>query len=244
MLLVSCSSPRGSLPRIAELYSEAAKREARNPVIVIHGVLGARLAQRSTGKTVWGAFTRDGVDPNSAAGARAIGLPLEPSLSAETYDPEVEDVYAAGPLEALELDVLFSVVSVEVYAGIIRTLGAGGYTDNVVADPLSPAYSEDHYSCFSFFYDWRRDNVENAIRLGHFIEERRAEIASKATERIRLLRAAGTPPELAEADELEAWLGSGYRFDIVAHSMGGLVARYYLRYGTEDLPEDGSDPRE
>jgi triacylglycerol esterase/lipase EstA (alpha/beta hydrolase family) len=32
------------------------------------------------------------------------------------------------------------------------------------------------------------------------------------------------------------------KFDIVAHSMGGLVARYYLRYGTQDLPPDGSLP--
>jgi pimeloyl-ACP methyl ester carboxylesterase len=32
------------------------------------------------------------------------------------------------------------------------------------------------------------------------------------------------------------------KFDIVAHSMGGLVARYYLRYGARDLPPDGSLP--
>jgi pimeloyl-ACP methyl ester carboxylesterase len=32
------------------------------------------------------------------------------------------------------------------------------------------------------------------------------------------------------------------RFDIVAHSMGGLVARYYLRYGAQDQPPDASLP--
>jgi pimeloyl-ACP methyl ester carboxylesterase len=33
------------------------------------------------------------------------------------------------------------------------------------------------------------------------------------------------------------------RFDIVAHSMGGLLTRYFLRYGGADLPEDGSLPQ-
>ena len=32
------------------------------------------------------------------------------------------------------------------------------------------------------------------------------------------------------------------KFDIVAHSMGALLTRYYLRYGTADLPQDGSLP--
>ena len=32
------------------------------------------------------------------------------------------------------------------------------------------------------------------------------------------------------------------RFDVVAHSMGGLVLRYYLRYGGEVLRPDGAAP--
>jgi pimeloyl-ACP methyl ester carboxylesterase len=32
------------------------------------------------------------------------------------------------------------------------------------------------------------------------------------------------------------------KVDVIAHSMGGLVLRYYLRYGPNPLPEDGSMP--
>ena len=60
-----------------------------------------------------------------------------------------------------------------------------------------------------FTYDWRRDLVEAARRL-HDMLERLAE-------------------ERGEPDG---------RFNVVGHSMGGLVARYYLRYGTAE-PADG-----
>jgi len=67
----------------------------------------------------------------------------------------------------------------------------------------------------------RRDNVENAQRLAAFIEARRGEL------KIEYLTRYG----IEDAD---------IKFDIVAHSMGGLLTRYFMRYGDADLPEDGS----
>jgi len=64
-------------------------------------------------------------------------------------------------------------------------------------------------NCFVFYYDWRRDNVESAIELGWAIR--------------RLKLRLGTPD---------------LRFDIVAHSMGGLIAEYYLKYGATDVLDD------
>ena len=60
-----------------------------------------------------------------------------------------------------------------------------------------------------YAYDWRRDLVESARGLA--------------------LRLEG----LARAMEDPA-----ARFHIVGHSMGGLVARYYLRYGSAELAAD------
>jgi pimeloyl-ACP methyl ester carboxylesterase len=59
---------------------------------------------------------------------------------------------------------------------------------------------------FIYNYDWRRDNVESAVGLGRAIQQIKDRLHA---------------PEM--------------RFDIVAHSMGGLVAQYYLGYGTEDV---------
>ncbi len=66
---------------------------------------------------------------------------------------------------------------------------------------------------YVFRYDWRRDNVENAARLDEFIEQIRADYGL---------------PEL--------------KVDIVAHSMGGLLTRYYLRYGPTDVLDDNEFP--
>jgi pimeloyl-ACP methyl ester carboxylesterase len=60
-----------------------------------------------------------------------------------------------------------------------------------------------------FTYDWRRDLVEAARRLHELLE--------------RLADERGDPDA---------------RFNLVGHSMGGLVARYYLRYGTAEPTDD------
>ncbi|HEY0458182.1 MAG TPA: hypothetical protein VGC97_03455 [Pyrinomonadaceae bacterium] len=60
---------------------------------------------------------------------------------------------------------------------------------------------------YVFAYDWRRDNVENARLLIGRIEELKRKIG--------------------DAD---------LRFNVIAHSMGGLIARYAAMYGDTDLP--------
>ena len=61
---------------------------------------------------------------------------------------------------------------------------------------------------YVFHYDWRQDNVQSARALHGLIEQVRRDHGDPAL-----------------------------RVDLVAHSMGGLVARYYLRFGTRDVLE-------
>jgi pimeloyl-ACP methyl ester carboxylesterase len=67
---------------------------------------------------------------------------------------------------------------------------------------------------YVFAYDWRQDNVTIARRLDALIEQIRRDYAD---------------PTL--------------KVNLIAHSMGGLITRYYLRYGTVDALEgDGAFP--
>ncbi len=66
---------------------------------------------------------------------------------------------------------------------------------------------------YVFAYDWRQGSVHNVRRLHRFLA--------------RLRRDYGDP---------------ALRVDVVAHSMGGLLARYYARYGTRDVLDDNDFP--
>ena len=66
---------------------------------------------------------------------------------------------------------------------------------------------------FIFPYDWRRDNVENARLL---------------IRRIELFKSRIKKPTL--------------KFNVMAHSMGGLIARYAAMYGNRDIPEGRLSP--
>jgi hypothetical protein len=78
----------------------------------------------------------------------------------------------------------------------------------------NPEPNGDQDTFYVFAYDWRRDNVENAQALVGRIERLKAKLQR---------------PDL--------------RFSVIAHSMGGLIARYSAMYGSADLPSDTSPPR-
>ena len=71
----------------------------------------------------------------------------------------------------------------------------------------NPSVDGDQDTFYVFAYDWRRDNVTNAREL---------------VRRLQLLK------EKLKRQDL--------KFNIVAHSMGGLIARYAAMYGDADLP--------
>ena len=209
-------------PELALIYNQTAQYHGpdRNPIIAIPGLMGSKLFDPTSQTLVWGAFERGAADPDKPDGARLLALPIDDEAElSEVHD----DVEPDGVLEQVRIRLLGVPVEVQAYAGILATLGAGGYRDEALGLGGEVDYGDDHFTCFQFDYDWRRDNVENARRLHEFILEKREYVRAEYKKHYGI-------------DKRDI------KFDIAAHSMGGLVTRYFLMYGSQDLPADGSLP--
>ena len=209
-------------PNLANMYNQAAQYHGieRNPVIVIPGILGSRLVDSDSGRVVWGAFGGTSANPANGPDARLTALPMGIGQALSNL---TDRVTSDGALDSLSFEILPLPIQLKAYAQILNALGAGGYRDEMLARMGQVDYGDDHFTCFQFDYDWRRSNVENAQLLHEFIETKKHYVKQEWKKRF------GIEKETV-------------RFDIVAHSMGGLISRYYLRYGNQILPANGSLP--
>jgi pimeloyl-ACP methyl ester carboxylesterase len=155
------------------------------PVAVVPGILGSELL-RPDGTHLW-------LNIRNALGHHDLTLPFRLPFC------ESSDTLVPGGLIGADT-VLPRVFGFTEYSDLLQLLASAGFRRN--GKEGAPR------ACHVFTYDWRRDLVESARRLGEWLEAR-------AT-------AAGDP---------------GLRFNVIGHSMGALVARYYLRYGeAEPVP--------
>ena len=203
------------------LYTPAAMHHGvdRNPIIVIPGLLGSRLRDPASGRIVWGAFDGVAADPGTPDGARLVALPFT-----EAMQSPGARVAPDGVLDRVQLRVAGIPLALRAYAEILSTLGLGGYRDEALGLAGRVDYGSDHFTCFQFAYDWRQDNVWNARRLMAFMAEKRAFVQAEYARRFGMRN-------------------HPVKFDVVAHSMGGLVARYAMLFGDADLPADGALPQ-
>ncbi len=222
--LAGCADTGAKRPDLNALYSRSAQTigDERHPAIVIPGILGSKLKDPASDRFVWGAFVHGAADPDFEDDARLFSLPMREGVPLRELR---DDVTQAGVLDTLTIDVGVLPVELEAYLGIMKTLGVGQYRDAQILgagyDPSRVDYAGKHFTCDQFGYDWRRDISENAAALDELIR-RTLEGARAAA------RANGQPgPD---------------QVDVLAHSMGGMVLRYYLMHGTQPLPDDGSLP--
>jgi len=203
------------------IFSQATKRSLayegvrRNPVILIHGLLGARLEDPASGNEFWGTFSpvlpdRDNLKLLSIP--MSWGKPLR-QLSNNTR--------ASFLLDTVSIRVIGLEFSMYAYGPLVDAIRAAGYVQEGSKEHLEKGRCP---SFFVFYYDWRRSIAENAIELGKFIRAKQAQLQAEYEVRY------GASPD-------------PIRFDLMGHSLGGLVARYYMRYGEMPLPDEGApDP--
>ncbi len=160
-------------------------RRAR-PLVVVPGVMGSQLL-RPDGSVAW-------LNLGNALGHHHLGLPRKLPFA------KSRDDLRPGPLVGTDA-VLPRAFGFTEYADLVELLDGAGFEPGLGSSERGLRYT-------IFSYDWRRDLVESARKLGRRLES---------------IAYARNDPHA--------------RFHLLGHSMGGLVVRYYLRYG-------GAEPRE
>ncbi|MEM7523197.1 MAG: hypothetical protein AAF360_05445 [Pseudomonadota bacterium] len=220
-LLAACAAePRA--PDLGSIYSPAAGIESqeRRPVISIPGTLGSRLVERDTGLVIWGGTDGLSIDPEVPDNARLIALPI--GKADESLSTLKDRVKPDGVLRVARASILGIPLEIDVYQGVISTLIAGGFDFRRTREE-EKTEREVNLDSFEFPYDWRRDIVEASSDLAFFIDRKKRQV-------------------LNTRNDIFGDKAKEPKFDLVAHSMGGLVTRYFLMYGNTPLPEDGSLP--
>ena len=228
-LLATACAPGPRPPDLNAIYArddDPAGRD-RHPLIAVPGTLGSRLIDGATGTVIWGGGSRGiSADPDDADEYRLIALPV--AEGDEPFEALTDTVRSDGVLQTAMAEVLGIPIDIDVYGRSQHLLTQGGFIIDGIPAALAllgigrrrelPVYrSGAAPNLFEFDYDWRRDLITTAHKFGRFVQLRRQQVAETR----------GVPE-----DEI--------RFDLLAHSMGGLVSRYFLMYGFAE-PEPGEE---
>jgi len=220
LLLSACSSQKKQdFATIKKIYNPSAQHHDADlvPVIVIPGILGSNLLNTDTNQVAWGAFHGDFLKPSSPEGIKALSVTPKKGVALNHLKTPL---IPNGALKKVEFKAFGLPIQAKAYASIMQTLGVGGFRDDSINYKNNLNYGKNHFTCFQFDYDWRYSSSYNAVKLHEFIEAKKRYIRAEIKKRYGVDR-------------------KEIKFNIVAHSMGGLVARYYARYGTQSLPEKG-----
>ena len=132
----------------------------RNPVILIHGLLGSRLEDPETGNKFWGTFSPTLPDHDSL---KLLSMPMSWGKSLRELS---NNTRASFLLDTVSIRVIGLEFSMYAYSPLVDTIRKAGYVQEGSKEHLENGRCP---TFFVFYYDWRRSIAENAIELGKFI---------------------------------------------------------------------------
>ncbi|HBM17186.1 MAG TPA: hypothetical protein DD381_12715 [Lentisphaeria bacterium] len=227
LLFVSCGSSTGSYtsmedritdPMQVQMFKKNINYEGmdRNPLIIVHGFLGSSLIDPKTKDSLWGSFRAIDAISISDKKMYEIAYPMEYGVKLDSLKDNVE---VGCLLESVKISICGIPFQVGAYKDLVDIMTRGGY----VSDSRPMPEGKHFYSLFEFAYDWRQPIPKSSVQLGEFIKQKKEYLQK-------------------EYEKLYGVKNFDVQFDIIGHSMGGLVSKYYLMYGNQLLPEDGSLP--
>lgn len=202
-----------SHPPIKIIY-EPDKGLVRNPVIVIPGIKGSELKNIEKDRNVWG-----GLWQFNPSDFDDLELKIGRNGSSDSYEifNVASNVRATNIFARWQLFGWFREKSeIDIYQDLLDTLVEYGGYKNANVEIVYDEYGNlkefvkkndsemvTGANLFVFYYDWRRDNVLNAVNLQRFMTKIK-----------------------------ETYFNSNedVKFNVVAHSMGGLITRFYIGY--------------
>ncbi|MDH3613157.1 MAG: hypothetical protein OEU90_01490 [Gammaproteobacteria bacterium] len=157
----------------------------------------------------------------------ALGSRLQDPLTGDEHWPGSLGNVAFSDYRSLRLDIdpetLTPLPSKLTTSGVTTSIGGVDFYGRILstleeaggysfAEPGTPA-THGEKRYYVFLYDWRQDNVDTVRKLDVFIEKIREDFAE---------------PDL--------------KIDVIAHSMGGMITRYFARYGPVDVLDNNEFP--
>jgi len=216
---------RIAVPDLAHLYDyDRSSRLQPSPVVIVAGFLGSTLVDLDSGRVVWGEFGSGALMIHKPEVQRRVAVPITGG------DRLVEMRDHVVPKETMinaDLAIAGKKIKINAYPGNIIGILVGASKPAEERGEASKRNLHRHardvesYEAAGLYgaaYDWRCDLSEAALALDAVVRRANEEALSRGL------------------DEESA------RVDVLGHSAGCLVIRYYLRYGTQPLPEDGSLP--
>ena len=217
LLLASCYATTTAPVELGRIYAvDAPQARQRLPsTLFVPGILGSRITDPETGLAYWGSVLGDAPKPaKDPEDLRKLALDVTRDVAwVDLHDELVADAV----LHVVAAETPFGQLELRGYPGVLE--GVASWLTDEAEGRVTRVAKDDAKSgrtgLASAPYDWRLDLVASARQL-----------AARVDAAVSLRQAA-----TGEA-----------RVDLIGHSMGALVVRWYLMYGTADLRPDGSPP--